>query len=99
MTWLRLDLDSKGVSSLNIDFEAARPDVRAEEKRKFVLSGKLCSDVASSSMCAMSLAKLLPLPRFRAWFAAFKTANGERLSDLSRQARAAATSCEAEGGG
>jgi hypothetical protein len=98
VTWLRLDLDSEGVSSLNIDFgAAARPDVRAEDKRKFVLSGKLCSDVASSSMCAMSIAKLFPLPRFRAWFAAFKTANGERLSDLSRQARAAATSCEAEG--
>jgi hypothetical protein len=95
--WLRLDLDAEGVSSLNIDFEAARPDVRAEEKRKFVLSGKLCSDVASGSMCAMSLAKLFPLSRFRAWFAAFKTANGEMLSDLSRHSRTAATRCDAEG--
>jgi hypothetical protein len=98
VTWLRQDLDSEGVSALNIDFAAVKsPNARSEDDRKYVVSGKLCTDVASSSLCAMSLAKLVPLPRLRAWFAAFKTANAERLSDLSRQARAAATTCQAEG--
>jgi hypothetical protein len=95
LSWLRQDLADP--SFLDIDFEASRPDVKTEEKRKFIMSGKMCAEPASGAMCGLSLAKLVPMPRLRAWFAAFKTANADALSELNRQARAAATACEAEG--
>jgi hypothetical protein len=95
LTWLRLDLDDP--SSLDIDFEAARVNAKSEAKRKFILAGKMTSEPASKSMCALSLANVLPLARFRAWFSAFKTANNDTLSDLSCQARITATSCDVEG--
>ena len=57
----------------------------------------MVNDPASQTMCTLSLAKLLPLPRLRAWFAAFKSTNAEALGDLSRDARAAAAKCEIEG--
>ena len=95
LTWLRQDLADP--SFLDIDFEASRPDVKTEENRKFIMSGKMCAEPASGAMCGLSLARLLPLPRLRAWFAAFKAANADALSELNRLARTAATACEAEG--
>ena len=95
LAWLRLDLAD--TEPLDIDFKAHRNDVKSEAGRKFIMSGRMVTDPASQTMCTLSLAKLLPLPRLRAWFAAFQDANAEALGVLSRNARTAAANCEVEG--
>lgn len=95
LAWLRLDLAD--TEPLDIDFKAHRHDVKSEAGRKFIMSGRMVTDPASQTMCTLSLAKLLPLPRLRAWFAAFQDANAEALGVLSRNARTAAANCEVEG--
>jgi hypothetical protein len=93
--WLQKDFDD--TEHLNIDFKASRVDVKTEAGRKFIMSGRMVNDPASQTMCTLSLSKLLPLPRLRAWFAAFKIVNAESVGALSRDARASAAKCEIEG--
>jgi hypothetical protein len=95
LKWLQQDFDDTG--PMDIDFTASRRDVKTEEGRKFIMAGRMANDPACKTMCTLSLAKLLPLPRLRAWFAAFKIVNAESVGALARDARASAAKCGIEG--
>ena len=88
LAWLREDLQD--TSSLNVAFEGPgtkRRNVKVEEARKFILAGKMVEEPWSGSLCALSLAALLPLPRVRAWFEAFKQVNKHSLEPMQAQMR------------
>jgi hypothetical protein len=93
--WLRRDFANK--EHLKVDFEAARGDAKSEAGLKYILAGKMVEEPASMSMCTLSIAKVLPLPRLRAFWAAFKGVNREVLQEFNRQARAAAVATSPEG--
>jgi hypothetical protein len=87
LEWLRRDYE--GDDQFALDFQdQSRQDVKAENDRKFILAGKFISHPASGSMCTLSLQKDLPVPRLRAFFAAFKVVNAEALRQLQESARA-----------
>ena len=97
LQWLRADFVGPDAVQLDLDFSATRPDVKTEEGRKFIMAGRMTHDTASGGCCALSLAKLLPVPRLRAWFAAFKQANKVLLQPLSERLRAVVSALEPEG--
>ena len=86
LAWLRADDSlrpgSPEFEALALDFFAARKNAKSEEGRKFILSGALDTRCGSGTMCGLSLAKLLPLPRLRAWRAAFMAINAEAMAKL-----------------
>lgn len=87
LEWLRQDYE--GEDPFTVDFGAQnRTNVKVEFDRKFILGGKLHHHPASDSMCTLSLAKDLPVPRLRAFFDAFKAVNAEALRQLQASARA-----------
>ena len=97
LQWLRQDFDPSWATSLQLDFQAARTNVKTEEGRKFIMSGKLTSDIASEGMCGLSVAGLLPAPRLRAFFAAFKVANRAVLETLGERLRTMASGLAPQG--
>ncbi len=68
--WLRGDFANK--EHLKVDFEASRGDAKSEAGLKYILAGKMVEEPASLTMCTLSIAKVLPLPRLRAFWASFK---------------------------
>jgi hypothetical protein len=96
LEWLRGDVYNQ---DFEVDFNIGEPDgdKRSEHGCKYILAGKMVDEPSSLTMMAMSIAKHLPLPRLRAFFAAFKAVNSEVLFELNSQARAVATSLPAEG--
>jgi len=95
LQWLREDfLDA---SWLSLSFTGTGIDWKTEEGRKMILAGRMSNYVASDSMCGLSLAKLLPLPRFRAFFNAFKEINKELLLIMAERLRAMAFSLRKQG--
>ena len=95
--WLRADFASTWATDLKLDFQAARADVKTEDGRKFIMSGRMSPDVASSGMCTLSLAAELPTPRLRAFFAAFKLVNQAVLNGMADRLRAMATGLPPDG--
>ena len=91
LAWLRADDSlrpgSPEFEALAIDFLAGRKDAKSEAGRKFILAGALDKRCGSGSMCGLSLANVLPLPRLRAWRAAFMAINAEALAKMVALAR------------
>jgi hypothetical protein len=96
LEWLRADFANQ--EGLKVDFKAARGDAKSEEGRKFILAGRMVNEPASKTMCTLSIANVLPLPRLRAFWAAFMSVNLEVVRELNRQARAAAVAIPTERG-
>ena len=90
LDWLRGDLRTS--SGLDIDFKSARgrKNVKVEKGWKWILGGKMVHSVASGSMCKLNLDELLPLPRVRAFWEAFKKVNHATFQALHSAAREAA---------
>ena len=92
VAWLRADKALQPGTpehlALGVDFEAQRKDAGGEEGRKFRLAGTL-GLCGTTSMCGLSLARGLPLPRLRAWRAAFLAINARALAEMEVSAKAA----------
>ena len=58
---------------------AGRTNYKTEFSRKFIKSGSVGGHCSTGSMCGLSLAGTLPLPRVAAWFRAWRFANGEPM--------------------
>ena len=90
--WLRGDPalvpGSEEFRALAVSFTAQREDAKSEEGRKFIMAGAM-EGCSSTSMCALSLASLLPLPRLRAWRAAFLAVNQAAFEAMQASAHAA----------
>jgi hypothetical protein len=93
LEWLRLDLQE---NDLDIVWTGKRPNVKTEHGRKFIMAGAMVDDPVSADMCRLKLTKPLPLPRVRAWLAAWKQANSELLLAMAQDARASAIALEPE---
>ena len=93
LSWLRgeeaFDPQSAVHKRMELSFAGERsPKRRIEENRKIFISGSL-GGRSFGSMCGLSLAKPLPLPRFQAWFQAFLKANAGTISKMDGRAKAA----------
>jgi hypothetical protein len=92
LEWLRaeeaLQPGTPAFMALGVDFGAARKDAKSEEGRKFIMAGAL-GKCGTSSMCALSLAKPLPLERVQAWRAAFLAVNAGAFAALDSAATSA----------
>ena len=99
LEWLRSDEalqpGSDALAALKVSFQAKRADAKSEEGRKFIMSGAM-EGCASSSMCALSLKAMLPLPRFRAWRLALLAVNRDALAAMAASARVALQRLSAE---
>ena len=91
LEWLRADAalrpGTPEFRALAIDFHAARKDAKSEFGRKFVLGANMDEQNQSGSMCNLSLARMLPLPRLVAWRAAFLAINAEAFAATEASAR------------
>lgn len=70
---------SQALGSRGALARAGRTDYKTEFGRKFIKSGSVGGHCNTNSMCGLSLATALPLPRVQAWFRAWRYANGEPL--------------------
>ena len=81
LAWLRADPAlSPGTpefAELGLMFEGERKGAKTEEGRKFILSGFVGSACSSVSMCGISVATPLPLPRLQTWLRAWRHVNAE----------------------
>jgi hypothetical protein len=103
LRWLRTDLeDPQVLADIALDFDCeGRANVKCEPKEgkkiKFILAGAMNQETAKGQLCTLKLTKLLPLPRFRAFFAAWKAANRPQLEAMHEAARRFALTTEFAG--
>ena len=71
---------------------------KTEEGRKWIKAGSVGS-CNSTAMCTLSLDIALPLPRLRAWMAAFRIANGPALHLIEDRCRSAVLQIPSEARG
>ena len=100
LQWLRADSalrpGSPEFQALAIDFQAKRKDCKSESGRKFILAGALGDDCCSRTMCGLSLARPLPVPRVQAWRAALLHVNAGAFAALEASAKKAVQRLPAE---
>ena len=90
LAWLRADdalvPGTPAFESLNLGWVSERRNIKSEEGRKFILAGSL-GECATSTMCGLSLATPLPLPRCQMWRRAFLAINARALAAMEREAK------------
>ena len=100
LEWLREDSaltpGSPEFLKLAVDFNAKRKDAKSEENRKCILAGSLGEACGTNSMCGLSIARALPVPRLQAWRAAFLAVNEQAFGQMDREVKAQVRRLEAE---
>ena len=103
LEWLRADEalvpGSPEFAALAVSFDAARNDAKSEQGRKFIMAGAMADTIRTKSMCGLSLSRLLPLPRLRAWRKALMAVNAEAFAAMEASARASLKRLSPEGRG
>jgi hypothetical protein len=94
LRWLQLDLAHTTLDELGVVWEGRGVNFKTEFEKKFILAGWVGHHPVCKSMCKLSLASPLPLPRVTAWFEAWKLENRDSLRELHSRCRAAAEAAE-----
>ena len=89
LDWIRGDAALKPGTpewdQLHVSFQGGSRVFKTELDAKFILAGYLGQRPRSSSLCGLSLAAALPVPRLQAWFRAFVDANTDPVESNARR--------------